>query len=396
MGPARPPWVPDPCTGLIVLDAQRTVVLTGEERHQGRLRRYLPNPAAAPRPVLVELALTAAAPAARSGSVAVEARLNGGRVGELTERMARRYSPLLREAMQHGPRPGCRGRLVVSRRGLVEVELRLPAVPEGGRPGPSAAGPPLASAVLPSRDRSSRATLAPPAPAQWLHPRSRWRPMVGSVAVFGVLLLLGLGLGGARSADRAGTGLAGGTAPAGRSASPGAGDVALTPPVPTTPAPGDPAELPPGGSAAAGIAPAGRPGTGAPASSAPARQRASTSSASTATPGRTAAQARSGGCHSGYGGCVPIAADVDCAGGGGNGPKFVRGPVRVLGSDEYGLDRDRDGVACEPEPAGRAATRTTTTTTSDEEETSSEACDDENEGCGAADREEDCEQEDCD
>jgi len=47
------------------------------------------------------------------------------------------------------------------------------------------------------------------------------------------------------------------------------------------------------------------------------------------------------------GGCVPIASDVDCAGGSGNGPAYVTGPVTVIGSDIYGLDRDGDGVGCE-------------------------------------------------
>ncbi len=47
------------------------------------------------------------------------------------------------------------------------------------------------------------------------------------------------------------------------------------------------------------------------------------------------------------GACVPTASDVDCAGGSGNGPAYVRGPVYVIGRDIYGLDRDGDGVACE-------------------------------------------------
>jgi hypothetical protein len=53
-------------------------------------------------------------------------------------------------------------------------------------------------------------------------------------------------------------------------------------------------------------------------------------------------------CDSNYkGACVPIASDVDCAGGSGNGPAYVRGPVYVIGTDIYGLDRDGDGVGCE-------------------------------------------------
>jgi uncharacterized protein YabE (DUF348 family) len=53
-------------------------------------------------------------------------------------------------------------------------------------------------------------------------------------------------------------------------------------------------------------------------------------------------------CDTNYSGaCVPIASDVDCAGGSGNGPAYVRGPVQVVGTDVYDLDRDGDGIACD-------------------------------------------------
>jgi hypothetical protein len=39
---------------------------------------------------------------------------------------------------------------------------------------------------------------------------------------------------------------------------------------------------------------------------------------------------------------------VDCAGGSGDGPRYVQGPIVVTGSDPYGLDRDHDGIGCEP------------------------------------------------
>ncbi|MEV0798236.1 G5 domain-containing protein [Kribbella sp. NPDC050281] len=58
-------------------------------------------------------------------------------------------------------------------------------------------------------------------------------------------------------------------------------------------------------------------------------------------------QPESSGCDPNYSGCVPIASDVDCSGGSGNGPEYVAGPVRVIGSDIYGLDSDDDGVGCE-------------------------------------------------
>ncbi|TDC30351.1 hypothetical protein E1211_24400 [Micromonospora sp. 15K316] len=45
--------------------------------------------------------------------------------------------------------------------------------------------------------------------------------------------------------------------------------------------------------------------------------------------------------------CVPIASDVDCAGGSGDGPAYVDGPLQVIGRDIYDLDRDGDGIACD-------------------------------------------------
>jgi hypothetical protein len=52
-------------------------------------------------------------------------------------------------------------------------------------------------------------------------------------------------------------------------------------------------------------------------------------------------------CDPNYSGCVPVASDVDCVGGSGNGPAYVKGPVKVIGKDIYRLDRDGDGIACE-------------------------------------------------
>jgi len=52
-------------------------------------------------------------------------------------------------------------------------------------------------------------------------------------------------------------------------------------------------------------------------------------------------------CDPNYSSCVPVDSDVDCAGGRGNGPSYVRGPVKVVGTDVYGLDRDGDGTGCE-------------------------------------------------
>ncbi|WFE50188.1 G5 domain-containing protein [Micromonospora sp. WMMD1155] len=52
-------------------------------------------------------------------------------------------------------------------------------------------------------------------------------------------------------------------------------------------------------------------------------------------------------CDPNYSGCVPIASDVDCLPKRGDGPAYVSGPIRVIGSDIYDLDRDGDGTACD-------------------------------------------------
>ena len=59
------------------------------------------------------------------------------------------------------------------------------------------------------------------------------------------------------------------------------------------------------------------------------------------------AQDPAGGCDPNYAGCVPLADDVDCASGNGNGPAYVEGPVRVIGVDVYDLDGNNDGIGCE-------------------------------------------------
>lgn len=53
-----------------------------------------------------------------------------------------------------------------------------------------------------------------------------------------------------------------------------------------------------------------------------------------------------GRCTPGYKPCLTPASDYDCVGGGGDGPRYVQGPVYVTGSDPYNLDGDGDGVAC--------------------------------------------------
>lgn len=78
------------------------------------------------------------------------------------------------------------------------------------------------------------------------------------------------------------------------------------------------------------------------------QQAAAEAAAAVPVPAPAPAPAAPSGCDPNYAGaCVPIASDVDCSGGSGNGPAYVGGPVSVVGSDVYGLDRDGDGLGCE-------------------------------------------------
>jgi len=101
---------------------------------------------------------------------------------------------------------------------------------------------------------------------------------------------------------------------------------------------------------AAADAAAAQQATAAKAAQDAAAAKAAADAAKAATPPAPGAQPVPGtnpGCDPNYSGCVPIASDVDCAGGSGNGPAYVRGPLEVIGRDIYGLDADHDGVGCE-------------------------------------------------
>jgi hypothetical protein len=64
-------------------------------------------------------------------------------------------------------------------------------------------------------------------------------------------------------------------------------------------------------------------------------------------PAPAPSQSANSNCNPNYSGCVPNASDVDCAGGSGNGPAYVSGPVQVIGVDVYRLDGNNNGIGCE-------------------------------------------------
>jgi hypothetical protein len=69
----------------------------------------------------------------------------------------------------------------------------------------------------------------------------------------------------------------------------------------------------------------------------------------TTRPAPKTTRAPSGNCDPSYpGSCLHDGiGDYDCAGGSGNGPNYVDGPIRVRPPDPFDLDRDGDGLGCE-------------------------------------------------
>ncbi len=142
-----------------MLDAERSVVVAGDEHLQDLLRDH---------PARVTIELVPVGPR-------LEARLDGLRVGELTALMSLRYAPTVDGVLRRGERPGCVGRVVRGKHG-VEVELRLPAVNAAG--GPPTEQLPVVVAARPRK-------------------RSRTPLWVG-VAIVGLLVVIGGALGLAR------------------------------------------------------------------------------------------------------------------------------------------------------------------------------------------------------
>jgi hypothetical protein len=280
--------------GLEMLAGEVYVTVNHEKHHQYALERYRVAPGAR-RHVAVELGWCVIREGRHSGENAIEVRLDGRRIGELTFLMSQRYAPVVKRLVESGGRPGCAAVVQRTTRGLA-VMLRLPRSVEEV--------PTLVGAAPPVRRPARRLRLG------WLA-----AGVAGVAAVAAILAVV-------FAPDTAET--AGGTRAAG--------------PVPVGP---------------------GAAGEPAPASSATPRASATTAPTSSTTPlpttsdaaepapPRTSRPAPAAACDPNYrGACVPVARDVDCAGTG-NGPAFVTGPVQVVGEDVYRLDPNKDGVGCE-------------------------------------------------
>lgn len=296
LGPPDSVLIENDSTGLVMLEPDVTVTVTGEERHQRQLARYRPQ-AHERRRVVVELGWCTVQSGKYRGQRAVEVRLDGGRVGQLTYLMSQRYGPAVHRVTAANRRPGCEALMFHGKRG-VELELRLPREQASAVPSPG------------STPAIVQAEAAPePAPAK----HASRRPLVIAAAVVGIALF-------AANIDRDDDAPPTNDIPAVATTTTDAAETtkptrkAEEPAVKTTKK---------------------RPATKRP------------KITTTVQPAPEPPPAPANDCDPNYSGCVPIASDVDCAGGSGNGPAYVSGPITVTGNDIYDLDRDGDGEACE-------------------------------------------------
>ena len=304
--------------GLTLLDPDHRVVVTGEERYQSVLAGYAPGADGRARRVAVELGFT---PVGRAARGALELRLDGQRVGELTELMTRRYGPLVDALLRQGRRPGAVALVVHGRRGRVEVELRLPEAPAGApaeRPAPMPPWPGPAGR-RPGRGGGGRR-----------HGRGRGRgrgPYLVGAGVLALLLGVGVAVGGNEQVSMT-VGAAAGTPTTVRVVAPTTTPrptTTLTPPDLAAPAPAGPELDAP--EARAVPTPDQKP------------QRVVVEPAPESEPEPAAAPRPSGDCHPSYNPCVPDGPDLDCP--------DLDGPYTVSGPDEFRLDADKNGIGCE-------------------------------------------------
>jgi hypothetical protein len=303
-------------TGLFMLQPQVSVTVTREEYHQQVLGRYPITDAG--YQITAELAWCTIGAGKYRGQRGIEVRLGGERVGELTYAMSQRYAAMLEQVTGRGYRPGCEAYVFLGKRG-VEIELRLPR--ENTR-----IVFPVAPAPVPPQVRRSAAVPVPAAGTARAQKTGVNKPALIAVGVVGAFLVIGMIASQGDDSSSAGSGPVANVTTSSSTAS----STVVAPPVITT--------------TTTSVAPPPPPAPPAP----PAPKTSKTTKPAPPpkdTPAPPPPPA--GKCDPNYSGCVPIAADVDCKPGSGNGPAYVRGPVQVIGTDIYGLDADDDGVGCE-------------------------------------------------
>lgn len=307
--------------GLVMVGGDAPVTVTREEHHQDVLAGYAPAPGGERR-VAVELTWCAIRSGKYKGQRAIEVRLDGRRAGELTYLMSQRYGPLVAHLNTHASRAGCEAVVTRDAKGL-QLSLRLPRDPDTVLMTPAR---PVATesptvVIPPVHHRAP----APAAAAENTFSKHKTGWFVAAAVIVVILLAAAIG---DNDDDPSPSTASNATTETSTTTYEPPPTTTSTTTITTTPPPPPPPTT-------TVVQPPPAPATQQP----PVTQQP--------PPVTQEPPAAPSGCDPNYSGCVPIASDVDCAGGSGNGPAYAEGPVDVIGTDIYDLDRDGDGVACE-------------------------------------------------
>ncbi|WP_329063278.1 HIRAN domain-containing protein [Amycolatopsis sp. NBC_01480] len=119
------PFVARRTEGAVLLHNDWSCTVTQEHAHQDVLARYAPAPGGEPRAVIASLCFCLIGSGKYRGQEAIEVRLDGARVGELTHAMSQRYGDRVRALTGQGLAVTCEAFTIRTARG-VEVGLRMP------------------------------------------------------------------------------------------------------------------------------------------------------------------------------------------------------------------------------------------------------------------------------
>jgi hypothetical protein len=109
----------------VLLRSEWTCTVTKEEDHQEVLSRYQPDSSTRPRAVIASLDLCKIQSGKYKGEDAIEVRLDGHRVGQLTYAMTQRYFDVVAPLLDRGLYVTCQAMTLRTDKGI-QVELLLP------------------------------------------------------------------------------------------------------------------------------------------------------------------------------------------------------------------------------------------------------------------------------
>jgi hypothetical protein len=123
LGPLDP--IAEETAGSVLLRNDWTCTVTKEQDHQPALSRYRPNSPTRPREVIASLGLCTIQSGKYKGEAAIEVRIDGQRVGQLTYAMTQRYIDVVAPLLNRGLLVTCEASTLRSDKGI-QVQLRLP------------------------------------------------------------------------------------------------------------------------------------------------------------------------------------------------------------------------------------------------------------------------------